>query len=200
MDLRDSLIDQTTTISLTARERCMRCGMPGVRTIVGATSYHQLLAKYPDGALGEILEEHFGELRPVNGTRHGGRLTFVFKDPARSEQVFIRRDAQKAMLQAPYDGPYTVVSRDDKVFVVLVYGKEVTISIDRLKPAYTLAESTTEDETPEPVEERTEPRADTEDAETTAEEGTAPVLERSRVTTRAGRRVRFPERFRAGLR
>ncbi|KYN05201.1 hypothetical protein ALC62_03908 [Cyphomyrmex costatus] len=144
------------------------------------------------------LRKHFSELRPVDGTRHGERRAFVFKDLTRAEQVFIRRDAQKVMLQAPYDGPYAVVSRDEKVFVVLVQGKKVTISVDRLKPAYILAESMTEDETLESAEERTKRNADARDAET--EEGAAPALEQPRVTTRAGRKVRFPERFQAGLR
>lgn len=38
-------------------------------------------------------------------------------------------------------GPYTVVSRDHKSFVVNIHGKNMTISIDRLKPTYIFSEN-----------------------------------------------------------
>ncbi|CAG9840603.1 unnamed protein product [Diabrotica balteata] len=49
---------------------------------------------------------------------------------------FFRRDTIKNGLDNPYHGSFPVVKRGDKTFVVRVNGKEVTISIDRLKPAY----------------------------------------------------------------
>jgi len=39
-------------------------------------------------------------------------------------------------LQAPYTGPYKVVSKQDKTFVIDMGGRQVTISIDCLKPAH----------------------------------------------------------------
>ncbi|EFN67616.1 hypothetical protein EAG_00467, partial [Camponotus floridanus] len=45
----------------------------------------------------------------------------------------------KSILQPPYNGPYEVISRTAKTFVVRIQGKDVTVSIDRLKPAYILA-------------------------------------------------------------
>ncbi|XP_033225899.1 uncharacterized protein LOC117178581 [Belonocnema kinseyi] len=44
------------------------------------------------------------------------------------------------MKRCLYNGPYAVNSRSDKTFKVNVNGKDVTLSIDRLKPAYIIAE------------------------------------------------------------
>ena len=50
--------------------------------------------------------------------------------------VFVWHDAIRKLLQAPYDGPYEVVTRNKKHFTVNIKGcKEVT-SVDWLKPAY----------------------------------------------------------------
>ncbi|XP_018370082.1 PREDICTED: uncharacterized protein LOC108765739 [Trachymyrmex cornetzi] len=107
-------------------------------------------SKQKSDAVGFVkeLKEHFNELRPVDGTRHGEYRTFIFRDLATSGQVFVRQDAQRAMLQAPYDGPYAVVGRAEKTLVVLVHGKEVTVSIDRVKPAYILTEDVPDDGAP----------------------------------------------------
>ena len=52
-----------------------------------------------------------------------------------AEYVFIRRDARRAPLQRPYDGPYRVLERGDKTFRVQLGSREEVVSIDRLKPA-----------------------------------------------------------------
>ena len=57
--------------------------------------------------------------------------------------MWIRRGSPKQLLQQPYDGPYEVVSRKDRTFVVHVNGRNVTVSIDRLKPAYLMTEDGT---------------------------------------------------------
>jgi len=51
------------------------------------------------------LRKQFEELRPVDGARHGERRPFIFKELAKAEQVFVRRDGPKTLLQAPYEGP-----------------------------------------------------------------------------------------------
>ncbi|KAF7267437.1 hypothetical protein GWI33_019328 [Rhynchophorus ferrugineus] len=82
------------------------------------------------------LRRQFELLRPVEGTRHGDSKIFVFKDLARATHVFVRHDSPKTPLQMPYDGPYKVISLSGKVFILLMRGKQVPVSIDRLKPAY----------------------------------------------------------------
>ncbi|KAF7264096.1 hypothetical protein GWI33_000648 [Rhynchophorus ferrugineus] len=82
------------------------------------------------------LRRQFELLRPVEGTRHGDGKIFVFKDLDTATHVFVRHDSPKTPLQMPYDGPYEVISRSEKVFILLMRGKQVPVSIDRLKPAY----------------------------------------------------------------
>ncbi|XP_076635465.1 uncharacterized protein LOC143348755 [Colletes latitarsis] len=94
------------------------------------------------------LREQFRELAPAPVTRHGARKTFIFKDLGVAEQVFVRNDKVRSLLQPPYDGPYTVVSRGPKTFVINIKNKPVTITVDRLKPAYTMSDATEGDTTP----------------------------------------------------
>ena len=66
-------------------------------------------------------------------------------DPALSNatHVFMRVDAVKRPLVPPYEGPFQVLSRTSKTFVILKRGKPVTVTVDRLKPAFFLPESST---------------------------------------------------------
>ena len=61
---------------------------------------------------------------------------FVHKDLSNSSHVFLRHDAKRTPLQPTYDGPFKVVERQNRHFVIERNGKKDTVSIDRLKPAY----------------------------------------------------------------
>jgi len=88
------------------------------------------------------LRCRFVELRPIDVTRHRGeRCSFVFKDLKKTDHMFIRHDGPMVMLQLPYDGSFAVVTCNDKNFTIRVHGKNITVSIDRVKPAYLLTES-----------------------------------------------------------
>ena len=50
--------------------------------------------------------------------------------------VFLRIDDVRRPLSPPYEGPFEVVSRSAKFFVIRRAGREVSVSMDRLKPAY----------------------------------------------------------------
>ncbi|GFT77204.1 transposon Ty3-I Gag-Pol polyprotein, partial [Nephila pilipes] len=82
------------------------------------------------------LRETMQPLSPPTTQHHGHRTIFVSKDLATCSHVFLRTDSLKKGLQPPYEGPYKVVSRTEKVFRILRHGKEVSVNIDRLKPAY----------------------------------------------------------------
>ncbi|KFD58107.1 hypothetical protein M513_00870 [Trichuris suis] len=54
--------------------------------------------------------------------------------------VFLREGVTHDALQPPYSGPHLVVGMDDKTYTVRIRGKDTRVSIDRIKPAYVLAE------------------------------------------------------------
>ena len=149
------------------------------------------------------LREHVRQLRPVQGARHGEKSIFIFKDLATAEQVFVRHDGPKAILQCPYEGPFQVVSRSDKTFVVRIRGRDVTITIDRLKPAYVMADVEDDDDdndAEEPIEVilnrvPVPAPASTPVPEVPASQPASPPG----LHTRSGRRVRFPERLQVGF-
>lgn len=81
------------------------------------------------------LREKFRQLRPT-ATRIDQKDIYVPKDLESSEFVFVRVDKVRRSLTAPYDGPYQVMKRLRKAFIIMRNGKTETISIDRLKPAF----------------------------------------------------------------
>ena len=61
--------------------------------------------------------------------------------------VFVRVDAVKKPLTPPYEGPYKVIKRTHKYFIINKNGNNETISIDRIKPAFYEAPQATDDNT-----------------------------------------------------
>ncbi|CAH4035040.1 unnamed protein product [Pieris brassicae] len=87
------------------------------------------------------LRDAIRNLQPMPSQLHSNtKPIFVHRDLQTCEYVFVRIDAVKKPLQAPYDGPYRVLKRDSKIFTLQLPNREMNISIDRLKPAYTIAE------------------------------------------------------------
>jgi cleavage and polyadenylation specificity factor subunit 1 len=62
----------------------------------------------------------------------------VHSDLERCTHVFLRQDTTRRALEPPYSGPYQVLSRRVKTLQLHVRGKPVTVSMDRVKPVYTL--------------------------------------------------------------
>nr|CDS27662.2 gag pol polyprotein [Hymenolepis microstoma] len=81
------------------------------------------------------LKEHFRSALPTP-TRQDSKPTYIHKDLSTSPFVFVRADAVKKPLQPPYDGPYKVLQRNPKYFILDRNGTKDSVSIDRLKPAY----------------------------------------------------------------
>jgi cleavage and polyadenylation specificity factor subunit 1 len=93
--------------------------------------------------------------------------------------VFLCQDAKRRALESPNSGPYQVLSRREKTLQLLVRGKLVTMSADRVKPAYMLNEADCGSTIFDPLDSATPDIAP------------PPATQ----TTRSGRRFRFPARF-----
>ena len=61
---------------------------------------------------------------------------YVPTDLDKTDYVFVRVDKVKTAMVSPYEGPFKVIKRMRKYFVLEIKGKNVSISIDRLKPAF----------------------------------------------------------------
>ncbi len=77
-----------------------------------------------------------GNLAPVPTNYHGHTTTYVPQDLTKAEYVFIRQDGITGPLKPPYMGPFKVIKRSSKTFVVDYGGRPEAISIDRLKKAH----------------------------------------------------------------
>jgi hypothetical protein len=117
-------------------------------------------------------------LQPVPTSWHGRKKSFVFKDLATASYVFLRDDTVRGSLQAAYTGPYLILKKEQKVYKISVNGKPVSVSIDRLKPAYILTES------------------DTNNDVSSHNIGTGTSTEEQERRIKSGRRARFPNRYR----
>lgn len=147
------------------------------------------------------LRRHFERIWPTMTSNHSTSLsTFIPKQLSKCAYVFVRHDAVRKSLQRPYDGPFRVIKRQDKHFVLRIRGKDLTIGIDRLKPAFGIDEDVATTQTSK--------------SQSSSDSGTLTdipilipttssvpvVLPSSTVlsskTTRSGRHVYFPKRFR----
>ena len=128
----------------------------------------------------------------------------VYVSPALSActHVFIRHDATRRPLQQPYDGPYKVLKREAKHFIVDIKGRHDAVSLDRLKPAHSEPEPGVPagtEATPTPTSQETTPTTTSQEAAPTSAPliatptpASQEVTPSSRVT-RSGRRVHWPQ-------
>ncbi|GBM37261.1 Transposon Ty3-I Gag-Pol polyprotein [Araneus ventricosus] len=88
------------------------------------------------------LQELMRALKPSDPVHHGLKAVYMPKDLQTCSHVFVKRRPIKWALATPFEGPFPVKKRQDKNFVVLVNGQEKVISVDRLKPAVLLFNTT----------------------------------------------------------
>ncbi|GFY47297.1 retrovirus-related Pol polyprotein from transposon 412 [Trichonephila inaurata madagascariensis] len=129
---------------------------------------------------------------PPTSRYHGQHTIFVSKDLSTCSHVFLRTDSLRKGLQPPYEGPYKVVDRTEKVFRILRHGKEVSVSIDRLKPAYIPKES---EVFPVEVNLKEKVSLQPEEIQKSEQEKPRESSSRQETTTRSGRRVRFNPKY-----
>ncbi|XP_055943263.1 uncharacterized protein LOC129972957 [Argiope bruennichi] len=80
-------------------------------------------------------------INPIPTSRHSVKPIYIHPSLSTCSHLFLRVDSVKPPLSPPYTGPHLVISRKDKTFVLKVNNKNVTVSIDRVKPAYVLTGS-----------------------------------------------------------
>ncbi|GFW03181.1 uncharacterized protein TNCV_158001 [Trichonephila clavipes] len=83
---------------------------------------------------------HISRLRPVAASCHARDTPFVFKDLETCTYAMLRDDSIRGALQPPYSVLYRTLKRIGKIFVLCIGTKEVRVSVDRIKPAYFLAD------------------------------------------------------------
>ncbi len=76
------------------------------------------------------------QLRAAPPLKHGVVPHHMPASLQSAEYVFIRHDAHRSPLQQPYDGPFKVVQRNQKYFIVDLGNRTDSVSVDRLKPAF----------------------------------------------------------------
>ncbi|GBO16505.1 hypothetical protein AVEN_72264-1 [Araneus ventricosus] len=92
--------------------------------------------------------------------------------------VNTKLDRVRKQLESPYEGPFPVIERKDKYFTINIKGKNVNVSLDRLKPAYVLAEDN--------------PKGTTTDHKLQASDNKPDLTQKQ---SRTGRTIRLPVRF-----
>ena len=139
------------------------------------------------------MKERINRVTPLSVARHGAKDTFVFKDLTTSNYVFIRHDAVRNSIQPPYDGPYKVVDRGEKTFVIKINNKNVKISIDRLKPAYIAVDNNNNNTTNNNNTNNNSKYLDNNISENKV------TVTNNNYTTRAGRKVKITEKYQANF-
>ncbi|GBN19871.1 Transposon Tf2-11 polyprotein [Araneus ventricosus] len=119
-------------------------------------------------------------LNPVSPALHGIPKIYINPSLKTCSHIFLRSDKVNPPLTPPYTGPHLVITRNDKNFIIDLNGKQSTVSIDRVKPAYLIA-----DDTDHFVQTQSQPIIE--------EPTPAPPNPIKPSTTRCGRKVRFPK-------
>lgn len=132
------------------------------------------------------LQEFMENIRPAE-FRVTNKTIFLHKSLKTCSHVFLRDDRIKKSLSPPYSGPYPVLTRTDKTCTLKLPKRELTVSLDRVKPAFTVAD--TGDSTAS-----TTPQQPAEDVPSTTHNVETPRLN-PLVRTRYGRTVKPNVRF-----
>ncbi|GFS96848.1 hypothetical protein NPIL_447611 [Nephila pilipes] len=98
----------------------------------------------------------------------------------------------KKGLQTSFEGPYKIGDQTEKMFRILRHGKEVSVSVDRLKPAYVPKELV---HIPAVVHWKEKISFQPNEVLDTRQENSTESSSRQENTTRSSRRVRFNPKY-----
>ena len=150
------------------------------------------------------LQRTMQALRPA-APRGSQARPYVPRALEDASYVFVRHDAVKPPLAAPYDGPFKVIARGAKTMTVDRGSRHDVVSLDRVKPAH-LEESVPTPTWPSSSRRETTDTEYTEDEELgwllaqpeTPPPAPPPAAPASILRTRAGRIPREPDRLQVG--
>ena len=107
------------------------------------SSHYLVTLAIPSQSYSSPVAEHLRQLRsfmddskPPPMSRHGTVTTSVPKELSAVPYVLVRRDGKKTPLATPYNGPFKVIQRRDKDYLLEIGSRQEWTSIDRLKPAH----------------------------------------------------------------
>ena len=87
----------------------------------------------------EKLRKIFQNIRPIPTATHGRKNFFVAPNFFNTSHVFLFNNVNHGSLSPSYIGPYKVLKKSEKYFDIEIDNRPKRISIDRLKPAFTLS-------------------------------------------------------------
>lgn len=83
------------------------------------------------------LKHAMNQLVPQQTSWHyNGKQPYIPLNIVTCTHVWLRNDSVKASHVQPYDGPYRVIRRNDKLITLEIKRRHVTVSLDRVKPAF----------------------------------------------------------------
>ena len=87
----------------------------------------------------EKLRKIFQNIRPIPTATHGRKNFFVAPNFFNTSHFFLFNNVNHGSLSPSYIGPYKVLKKSEKYFDIEIDNTPKRISIDRLKPAFTLS-------------------------------------------------------------
>ena len=143
----------------------------------------------------ETIQTFVKEMQSINfydfssGDCHSVPNSYIPSDLHTAPQVWLRVDRVRKSLEAPYSGPFEVLRRYPKYFVLRLPQGDTSVSIDRLKPV-TLPRTSQNNrpKLPPPVQ---SPIAEDLNNESSLLDTEAPISSPSPTKTRSGRTVKF---------
>ncbi|XP_066955711.1 uncharacterized protein [Macrobrachium rosenbergii] len=102
------------------------------------------------------LHDIVGKFAPCKRTYTDRSVAFMPPGLSSTTHVFVRDDAVHPPLTRPYRGPFRVLERNNKAFLLALHGKDDWVSVDHIKP--TLLEEDTDVSAPHPPPEQSSPQ------------------------------------------